>query len=423
MQQEHRKRITKNLVSLSTDLDFPALEPYLLEEEIYQENSKLEEFKIIVDKKQQNVKFLSDIKTRGPKAFEVLVKALRHTSQGHIADILDGAREFSVPQESSYTSVTSLQLASGGTATFHEDYDGPPANSLSKDAYKAALKAGECYPMDAHPKGIALIINNETFQDQVTLPEREGTDKDCTDLEKLFGDFLGFLVVKKKNLTLQLMKQLHEEYLKKDHSAYKCFVSVILSHGLKNGICGTDYNRNKDEVLTIEEIVAIIDGCPTLETKPKVIITQACRGERVHKPGQIQLDARRPEEDVRRELESMNLSSQEPSRIEENRDVNSAVERGPETRNHVGADVLIGFPTVQGYAAARVPQSGTWYIQSFCEVVRQKASTDHMVDMLTLVNERVGESEGTLDRGQRVTQTSEFKTTLKKKLFLPPVGQ
>lgn len=135
------------------------------------------------------------------------------------------------------------------------------------------------------------------------------------------------------------------------------------------------------------------------------------------------MDARRPEEDVRRELESMNLSSQEPSRIEENHDVNSAVERGPETRNHVGADVLIGFPTVQGYAAARVPQSGTWYIQSFCEVVRQKARTDHMVDMLTLVNERVGESEGTLDRGQRVTQTSEFKTTLKKKLFLPPVGQ
>lgn len=75
------------------------------------------------------------------------------------------------------------------------------------------------------------------------------------------------------------MKQLHEKYLKEeDHSAYKCFASIILSHGLKNGICGTDYDKNKDEVLKIEEIVAIIDDCQTLETKPKFILTQACRG-------------------------------------------------------------------------------------------------------------------------------------------------
>lgn len=49
MQQQHRKRITKNLVSLSGDLDFPALESYLLQEEIYQENSKLEEFKVSLE--------------------------------------------------------------------------------------------------------------------------------------------------------------------------------------------------------------------------------------------------------------------------------------------------------------------------------------------------------------------------------------
>lgn len=91
---------------------------------------------IIVDKKQQNVKFLSDIKTRGPKAFGVLVQALRHTSQEHLADILDPAREFSIPQESSYNSVSSTHhLVSGGTASLHESYDGSPANSLSNGMY------------------------------------------------------------------------------------------------------------------------------------------------------------------------------------------------------------------------------------------------------------------------------------------------
>ena len=71
--------------------------------------------------------------------------------------------------------------------------------------------------------------------------------------------------------------------------------------------------------------------------------------EKVHKPRQqVQLDARRPEEDIRRDMENMNLNRQDPSETAEDITMNSERERVSQTRNHVGADVLIGFPTVQG---------------------------------------------------------------------------
>lgn len=74
------------------------------------------------------------------------------------------------------------------------------------------------------------------------------------------------------------MKELFRLQEKEDHTNYSCFVSVILSHGVRDGVCGVDYNKDHPEVLRTEDFVDVMDRCPTLWGKPKVFFTQACRG-------------------------------------------------------------------------------------------------------------------------------------------------
>lgn len=76
------------------------------------------------------------------------------------------------------------------------------------------------------------------------------------------------------------MKQLYCLQEKEDHTNYSCFVSVILSHGEREGVCGVDYNKDQPEVLRTEDFVDVMDHCPTLRGKPKVFFTQACRGSK-----------------------------------------------------------------------------------------------------------------------------------------------
>lgn len=56
--------------------------------------------------------------------------------------------------------------------------------------------------MCATPSGKALIINNEYFLDK-RLKRRDGTNKDCEDIEQVFED-LDFIIVKKQNLELDV---------------------------------------------------------------------------------------------------------------------------------------------------------------------------------------------------------------------------
>ena len=90
----------------------------------------------------------------------------------------------------------------------------------------------------------------------------------------LFDDF-NFRTRTHNNLTRSEMLKLLTETAEKDFSKYDCFVCVILSHGSKDGIYGTD-----DEVINIEAITSLFrrDECSSLEGKPKIFLIQACRG-------------------------------------------------------------------------------------------------------------------------------------------------
>ncbi|XP_078342076.1 caspase-3-like, partial [Oculina patagonica] len=121
--------------------------------------------------------------------------------------------------------------------------------------------------------GYVLVINNNIFPSRGEV-ERPGSNDDVKNLKSLFDDF-NFVTRVHKNLTQREMVALLTETAEKDFSRYDCFVCILLSHGNKNGICGSD-----DKVINVEAITKLFrrDECPTLTGKPKVFFIQACRG-------------------------------------------------------------------------------------------------------------------------------------------------
>ena len=126
-------------------------------------------------------------------------------------------------------------------------------------------------------RGYCLIINQTNF------PEgpRNGTDIDAKILEKTFQR-LNFEVKVEKDLTAEdLLLNLQElcYFLNRNTKKYQLMCICLLSHGNKDMIYGVD----KVEVHVMDEIVLGIfnsKNCPAMINKPKIFISNACRGEK-----------------------------------------------------------------------------------------------------------------------------------------------
>ena len=132
------------------------------------------------------------------------------------------------------------------------------------------------YEMEKLPRGEALIINNKTFLSRSKrMDDRQGSEHDVSTVKKLFEE-LGFEVTTKENLTKD--KLLSELYTmaREDHSRYDCFVLWLMSHGEKDFVYGTDGEKIKLD--KVRELFSN-SSCSSLDGKPKVVFTQACRGD------------------------------------------------------------------------------------------------------------------------------------------------
>ena len=107
--------------------------------------------------------------------------------------------------------------------------------------------------------GYVLVINNYIFPQRADV-ERTGSNDDVKNLTNI--DDFNFQTRIYDNLTRSEMLKLLTETAEKDFSKNDCFVCVILSHGSKDGIYGTD-----DEVINIEAITSLFrrDECSSLE--------------------------------------------------------------------------------------------------------------------------------------------------------------
>ncbi|GAB1293841.1 Caspase-1 [Apodemus speciosus] len=126
---------------------------------------------------------------------------------------------------------------------------------------------------------LALIICNTEFQH---LSRRVGADVDLREMKLLLQD-LGYTVKVKENLTaLEMMKEVKEFAACPEHKTSDSTFLVFMSHGIQEGICGTTYSNEVSDILKVDTIFQMMNTlkCPSLKDKPKVIIIQACRGEK-----------------------------------------------------------------------------------------------------------------------------------------------
>ncbi|EEC17453.1 caspase, apoptotic cysteine protease, putative, partial [Ixodes scapularis] len=196
-----------------------------------------------------------------------------------------------------------------------------------------------------------LFFLFQTFDFHTKLSERRGTDLDAENLYLRFSA-LGFDTVIHQDFKVKQMLFELDRLGNEDHSRSDCFVCCILSHGDKDVIFGTDGKFPVDSVL--EPFRG--DKCPSLVGKPKLFFIQA----------------------------SSRLHSHLLHAIVDTADAPTQVFRIP-----THADFLTCFSTVPGFYSWRNTTQGSWFVQSLCKVLQQRARNTDLLSMMTVVCRQV----------------------------------
>ncbi|XP_029468703.1 caspase-1-like isoform X2 [Rhinatrema bivittatum] len=127
---------------------------------------------------------------------------------------------------------------------------------------------------------LALIICNEIFKQ---LPRREGAKEDESGMKKLLTG-LGYRVEIQRNLSSEVMERSLKEFsCCTEHVDSDSTFIVLMSHGVRKGLCGVNCTGEDTDILSLDTIFQIFNNksCRALMGKPKVLLIQACRGEKM----------------------------------------------------------------------------------------------------------------------------------------------
>ena len=262
----------------------------------------------------------------------------------------------------------------------------------------------DVYNMTARPRGITLIINNASFVHHPKHGQqspRHGSEEDVRQVEALFTA-LDFSVRTKENLSrLQLLDELY--YIaREDHSAYDCFVLWLMSHGRSGEVFCSDGNT-----IPIQTLHDMFSNCDTLSGKPKLFFIQACRGDGEDEGVSIAANTT---------ISSYELLS--PNQVDS--PIDAVKEPASKVPTH--ADFLYAFSTVDEYVSYRHEALGSFYVRGLVEALRERAVYDHLLDILTVVNQKVSNMEanmlsvGNNNEIKVFKQMPEVKHTLRKKV-------
>ena len=262
----------------------------------------------------------------------------------------------------------------------------------------------DVYNMTARPRGITLIINNASFADHPKHGQqspRHGSEEDVRQVTELFTA-LDFSVRTKQNLSRQQLLHELDVVACRDHSAYDCFVLWLMSHGKSGEVFCSDGNT-----IPIETLHDMFSNCNTLSGKPKLFFIQACRGDGEDEGVSVAAD-------IGISCYEQLTSNQVDSPID-------AVKK-PAPRVPTHADFLYAFSTVDEHVSYRHEVLGSYYVRGLVEAFRERGVYDHLLDILTVVNQKVGNMEANMssveDKNEIKTfkQMPEVKHTLRKKV-------
>ena len=245
--------------------------------------------------------------------------------------------------------------------------------------------------MDANPVGHCLIINNVEFTGG-DLAERVGSDQDATKLQELFGKFLNFTVELKRNVTKEQLETTLKQYQQKDHSKFCTLFVVILSHGDEGNIV----YASDGQAIKLDDIFKYFSAsnCPSLGGKPKVFIVQACRGPQHNRV----------------------VSCDQQDNV-------VSYDGGPSTFSQAKvpneADTLHAYATISNHTALRDTMEGSWFIKELVCVIKDHGFNKHLLDLLTIVIDRVQ----TNHQSNNEVQVPQVSHSFRKCFYFTPHSQ
>ncbi|KYO40132.1 caspase-1 [Alligator mississippiensis] len=240
---------------------------------------------------------------------------------------------------------------------------------------------------------LALIICNIEFR---YFKRRDGAEMDVENMEKLLKE-LGYKVEVKWNLTSQDMAETLKQFAARDeHQTSDSTFLVLMSHGVKAGLCGTDSKDESTDLLLNDSIFSAFNNknCKALMRKPKVIIIQACRGKN---EGRVFVSdsAGSPSDDT-------SITVLSPEEYEDD-----SVEQV-----HLESDFIGFYSTTPDTMAWREKKTGSIFITRLTEYLRKHAWNCPLEEIFRKV-------QNSFDDFPRQMPTKE-RTTFKKKFYLFP---
>ncbi|XP_012584939.1 PREDICTED: caspase-1-like [Condylura cristata] len=235
---------------------------------------------------------------------------------------------------------------------------------------------------------LALIICNTEFD---SLSKRNGADTDIRNMKTLLGS-LGYSVAVLENLTASDMKrELVAFAARPEHRTSDSTFLVFMSHGVREGICGTKYSQENPDILDVHTIFQTLNAvhCPNLTDKPKVIIIQACRGE-----GQGMTWVKDSAE------VSDNISPVRPEEFEDD-----AIKKA-----HIEKDFIAFCSSTPDNVSWRHPALGSLFIMKLIEKFQEYAWCDDLEEIFRKVrfSFEMPEGRAQMPTAERVTLTRLF---------------
>ncbi|RVE76044.1 hypothetical protein OJAV_G00004870 [Oryzias javanicus] len=227
------------------------------------------------------------------------------------------------------------QAAGSSPAPSRMDVDGKPRSHSFR------------YSLNFPSIGHCIIINNKNFYRRTGMNQRNGTDVDAASAMKVFSK-LGYKVNIYNDQTVNQIKQILIDASKMDHSNCASFVCILLSHGDEGVFFGTDGS------VELKALTSLFRGdhCRSLVGKPKLFFIQACRG--------TELD-----------------------------DGIEADSKDDTTKIPVEADFLYAFSTAPGYYSWRNVMTGSWFMNSLCDMLSKYGKELELLHIMTRVNHMV----------------------------------
>ncbi|XP_039631145.1 caspase-14-like isoform X2 [Polypterus senegalus] len=251
----------------------------------------------------------------------------------------------------------------------------PPDIGLQEQASEVDHTTSGLRKYDLQPmrRGLVLCVTDG----------REGSEEDLKNISKIF--------TKKRINFVKVINPRGEEILPKiktfrdeinnAREDTSCSFVVLMSHGNQDVIKGVD---NMEEKLQNLFTLFNNEQCPKLQNKPKVFIIQACRGS-VKDKGTPYID-----DDTDFEKENI-------------------VRMLPTT-----SDTLVVYASMPGYVAIRNPVLGSRLITEMTTIFETFSDQHHIVDLFTMVNERLVHNYNRKD----LKSTMVLESTLTRSLYL-----